>query len=73
MEFHSIGKILMGLGIFLFIIGLAAHILPRIPYVGRLPGDILIRREHFTFYLPLTTCILISLVLMLLARLFGNK
>jgi hypothetical protein len=73
MEFQTIGKLLMGIGIFIFMMGLALHFLPRVPYLGRLPGDILIKREHFTFYFPLTTCLIISLLLMLLSRFFGHK
>jgi hypothetical protein len=42
----------------------------KIPWLGRLPGDISIKRENFSFYFPLTTCILISLLLSLLFALF---
>jgi hypothetical protein len=38
--------------------------------IGRLPGDITIRREHSTFYFPIVTCIVLSVVLSLLAALF---
>lgn len=43
---------------------------PRIPWLGRLPGDIRIERDHFSFYFPLGTCLLISLLLSLLLWLF---
>ena len=39
-------------------------------WFGRLPGDILIKRDHSTFYFPLTTCIVISLIVTLISRLF---
>lgn len=42
----------------------------KIPWLGRLPGDIFIKRENFSFYFPLATCILISLLLSLLFALF---
>ena len=73
MYFQSIGRWLVGTGIFLLFLGVAFQVLPRIPYVGSLPGDILIKRDHFTFYFPLTICILVSLALMLLNRFFGHK
>jgi hypothetical protein len=54
-----LGLVLAGVGILLL---LAGHI----PWLGRLPGDILIKRERFTFYFPLATSILISLLLTLI-------
>ncbi|MBM4324037.1 MAG: DUF2905 domain-containing protein [Deltaproteobacteria bacterium] len=42
----------------------------KIPWIGKLPGDILIKKEKFTFYFPLTTSILISIILTLLFTLF---
>lgn len=46
------------------LIGLVWLIAPSIPWLGKLPGDIAIQRENFSFYFPLTTCILLSLALM---------
>jgi hypothetical protein len=45
----------------------------KIPFLGRLPGDIIIRREHWSFYFPLTTSILLSILLTLLFSLFGRR
>lgn len=56
-------------GIILLVLGLAWPWLSRLG-LGHLPGDIVIRREHFTFYFPLTTSVLVSLVLTLLFWLF---
>jgi len=42
----------------------------KIPWLGRLPGDISIKRENFSFYFPLTTCILLSLLLSLIFSFF---
>jgi hypothetical protein len=53
------------IGILLVVIGLLWPVLSKLP-LGRLPGDIVIRREHFSFYFPLTTSIIVSLVLSLL-------
>lgn len=47
----------------LIIIGIVLAALPKIPWLGRLPGDILVKREDMTFFFPLTTCILLSLLI----------
>jgi len=57
------GKILIFFGAILILIGLIFSLAEKIPYIGKLPGDILIKREKFTFYFPLATCLLISLAL----------
>jgi hypothetical protein len=64
------GKILILFGVFIILIGIFLVIGDKIPWVGRLPGDILIRKEKFSFYFPLTTCILLSIILTLLFTLF---
>jgi hypothetical protein len=51
-------------------IGLLLTFAEKIPGLGRLPGDIVWRRGNVTFYFPLATCIVVSLVLSLLFRLF---
>jgi hypothetical protein len=62
-------KTLIVLGIVLVVVGLTWPWLRSIPF-GRLPGDIVIERENFRFYFPLTTMIVVSVVLSLLAWLF---
>ena len=66
----SLGKILIILGVVLVAIGLVMILGDKIPWIGKLPGDIIIRRESFTFYFPIVTCIIISLILTLLFALF---
>ncbi len=68
--FGSLGKMLILLGIFIIIIGILLLIGERIPFIGRLPGDIIIRRERFTFYFPIVTCIILSLIITLILSLF---
>ena len=70
MEFHSLGKWLIGAGLFLALTGVAVSFLPRVPWLGRLPGDIFIKRENFSFYFPLATCLLLSLIVSIFFRLF---
>ena len=62
-------KILIIIGLAIVVIGLLWPWLSTLP-LGRLPGDIVIRREGFTFYLPITTMILASLVLSIVLWLF---
>lgn len=61
-----LARFLILLGVILIGLGVALLLLPKIPGLGRLPGDILIKRENFTFYFPLGTCILVSLILSLI-------
>ncbi|MCY4645070.1 MAG: DUF2905 domain-containing protein [Bacteriovoracales bacterium] len=66
------GKILMMLGALLFLVGLFWHFAgDRIP-LGRLPGDIHIEGERGGFYFPITTCLLLSIVLSLLGVFFRS-
>jgi hypothetical protein len=62
----DVGRVLILLGIFLMVAGLVLQLAGRVPWLGRLPGDILIQRRNFSLYLPLTTCLLASLDLTLI-------
>ncbi|MGA7828513.1 MAG: DUF2905 domain-containing protein [Geobacteraceae bacterium] len=66
----GIGKLLIVSGCLLALLGVVLVFSDKIPWLGRLPGDISIKRENFSFYFPLTTCILISIFLSLLFALF---
>lgn len=66
----SLGKILIIIGAVIAVIGLLLTLGDKIPWIGRLPGDIYIKRERFTFYFPLMTSIIISLILTLIFALF---
>lgn len=68
--FGQIGKFLIITGILLVVVGLFFFFFRRIPWLGRLSGDIYIKRENFTFYFPVTTCILMSIIITLLIALF---
>ena len=61
----GLGKALIFLGIVLVVLGLLVTVGAKIPWLGHLPGDIYIEKERFTFYFPLTTSLLISLILTL--------
>lgn len=66
------GKILITIGIVLVIAGLVIHFAGKIPFLGKLPGDIRIERENFKFYFPIATSILISILLTLLFYFIGR-
>jgi uncharacterized membrane protein YkgB len=66
----GIGKALILIGLITVVMGILLLVAPRIPWLGKLPGDIVVKRENFQFYLPITTCVIISLILSLLFYLF---
>lgn len=66
----GLGKTLIYCGIFLVAAGVLISYSDKVPWLGRLPGDIHIQREGFNFYFPLTSCIVVSLVVSLVAYLF---
>jgi hypothetical protein len=71
----ALGKMLLGLGVALVILGtvllVAGHFSGKVSW--RLPGDIYIQRDGWSFYFPLGTSILLSIVLSLLFALFGRR
>jgi hypothetical protein len=66
----EIGRVLIVIGVVIVALGLLLTLAGRIPWLGRLPGDIVYRRGNFTFYFPLATSILLSLLLTALLWLF---
>ncbi len=64
------GKLLIACGMVLVLAGLAVLGASRVPWLGRLPGDIMIRRDNLTVYFPLASCLLVSAVLSLLLFFF---
>jgi hypothetical protein len=71
--FFQLGKILIVLGLVIAGVGLFFTLGGKIPWIGRLPGDIYIKRKNFTFYFPLATSLLISIILTLIFMLFRRK
>ncbi len=68
--FYSLGKVLIIIGLVIAAMGVLMVITPRVPWLGKLPGDIIIKKENFQFYFPVTTCIIISIIVTLLFYLF---
>ncbi len=69
----EMARLIIGLGFLMIIMGVLLLLFERLPGMGKLPGDILIKKENFTFYFPLTTCLLISLVMSLIFLLSHRK
>ncbi|MCK9197034.1 MAG: DUF2905 domain-containing protein [Syntrophales bacterium] len=72
-DFSQFGKIFLIIGIVIAGIGLLMMIGGKIPWIGKLPGDLFFKGEKFTFYFPLTTSILASVILTLILWLISRK
>ncbi|MGA2191792.1 MAG: DUF2905 domain-containing protein [Nitrospirota bacterium] len=72
-EFGYFGRIFIFLGIVLVIVGVLLTFAGRIPWLGRLPGDIIVHKKNVTFYFPLATSILLSIILSLILWLISRK
>jgi hypothetical protein len=76
-ELGGIGKFLFGLGVVLLLLGgtlwLLGNLSGKVPWIGRLPGDIYIQRGNWSFYFPLATSIVISIILTLIVSFIGRR
>lgn len=70
---HYLGRILAVTGIIIAIVGIFLMLSGKIPLLGKLPGDIVVQRKNFTFYFPLATSIVISLILTIFFWFFGRR
>jgi Protein of unknown function (DUF2905). len=68
--FDGIGKTLLIFGLVLVLLGGVLILLPKIPWIGKLPGDLFFKGEKVSFYFPITTCIIISILLTIIFALF---
>lgn len=68
----QLGKILILIGIITVILGGILLFADKIPLLGKLPGDIVIRKKNFSLYFPLATSIVLSVVLSLVLSFFGQ-
>jgi uncharacterized membrane protein len=67
------GKLLIVIGLMLVVVGAVLYAGSKLPFrLGRLPGDILVQGKSSTFYFPIVTCLVLSLVLTLLSWLFSS-
>ena len=76
-ELGGLGKLLIGFGVVMIILGgtflLLGNLSGKVPWIGRLPGDIYIERGNWSFYFPLATSIILSIILTLIFSLFGRR
>ncbi len=70
---QHIGKVLLLTGTVVALIGVVLLLSGKIPWIGRLPGDIMIERKNFTFYFPLATSIMVSILLSLFFWFLGRR
>ena len=68
-DLSSLGKLLLLFAVVIGIIGLLLIIMGNVPFLGKLPGDLVIRRGGSTFFFPIVTCIILSVVLTVLINL----
>jgi hypothetical protein len=68
----EMAKTLILLGAVLIVLGLILLLLQKTPFLGKLPGDILVKQENFTFYFPLATSIVISIIVSLILYLVSR-
>jgi uncharacterized protein HemY len=61
--FSNMGKTLIIIGLVITAMGIVLVCIPKVPWLGKLPGDIAVKKDNFQFYFPITTCIIISIIL----------
>ena len=61
--FSGMGKFLVLAGVFLILLGVLFVFWERIPYLGKLPGDFMVQRGSFRVFIPIVTCVIISVIL----------
>jgi hypothetical protein len=72
MDMQTMGRLVLLVGVVIVVAGLVLMFFDRIPFLGKLPGDISIKRENFQLHIPLTSSVLISLIVTFLLWLISN-
>jgi hypothetical protein len=73
MNLADVGKLLIGFGLLITAVGVVLLFAGRIPWLGRLPGDIVVERGNWSFYFPLATSLLLSVVLSLILWIVSRR
>lgn len=69
----QLGKLLIVLGVVLIVVGAVFLFADRIPWLGKLPGDMIFKRGRTTVYIPIVTMLIVSVLLTLILNFFGRK
>ena len=69
----DIGKIIIFIGLLLVVVGFVCMVGNKLPFIGKLPGDIAVERRNYSFYFPVTTCISISIILSFILWFFNKR
>jgi len=73
MDVGALGKVVLYCGLCLIGVGVLLLVCSKVPFFGRLPGDFLVQKKHFTFYFPLATSVLVSAAVSLLLWIFFRR
>ncbi|UCE06614.1 MAG: DUF2905 domain-containing protein [bacterium] len=71
--FQPLAKLIILIGVILVIVGVILYFFNGIPFLGKLPGDIHIEKKNFSFHFPITTCILLSVILSIILYLISKR
>ena len=70
---NGLAKIIIFFGIILIVFGILLIVGERLPWFGKLPGDIFIKKDNFTFSFPVVTCLIVSVILSIVLSIFFRK
>ncbi len=73
MNLDDLGKVLVGFGLLIVLLGVVLLVAGRVPWLGRLPGDIYVRRGNWAFYFPLATSLVVSALLTLVFWILNRR
>lgn len=73
MDGSNLGKVIIVAGLFLVLVGIFILFAGKIPFLGKLPGDIHIQKPGFSFHFPIITCLLLSILLTIILNLFLRR
>ncbi len=73
MNLDDLGKVLIGFGLLIVLLGVVLLVAGRVPWLGRLPGDIYVRRGNWAFYFPLATSLVVSALLTLVFWILNRR
>jgi uncharacterized protein HemY len=72
MMLQDLGRVVIVIGVVLVVLGSTLWFFGKLPFLGKLPGDILIQKQNFSFYAPITTTIIISILLSVVLTIVSN-